>query len=261
MDTRQQLRIAIAEFLQRPPEDITGNLSLSFAMGSIGRARLAAAIQRRIGVVCPQVYTAKTYGELESAILKQPQHISDRPVAGNGTAQPMPVQPFAALAGEVACGIDIEMVDSLPAHPDYWESDFYRASFSPAEIAFCNSQENPRLHFAARWAAKEALKKCDAEFMSVDMNHLEVLHNEKSKPSLALLAGGEKISLPFAVSLTHTSLLAAAIVVKLGSTLAVETAPATTPANALHSTPGHPTFPATTTQSKPRLLARLLGKK
>ena len=261
MDTQQQLRIAIAEFLQTRPEDITANLSLSFAMGSIGRARLAASIQRRTGVLCPQVYTAKTYGELELAILKQPQHTSDGPVAGNVPAQAIPVEPSAAIAGDVACGIDIEMVDSLPAQPDYWESDFYRSSFSPTEIAFCNSQENPRLHFAARWAAKEALKKCDAQFMSVDMNLLEVLHNESSKPSLALLAGGEKIPLPFAVSLTHTSLLAAAIVVKVGSKTTSGEARTTTPIIAAHPAPGHLPIPGAETHSKPRLLARLLRKK
>ena len=62
---------------------------------------------------------------------------------------------------DLACGIDIERVDAMPVTDDYWEHEFYKESFSKDEIAYCLLQENPRMHFAARWCAKEALVKCD----------------------------------------------------------------------------------------------------
>ena len=54
----------------------------------------------------------------------------------------------------VACGIDLESPEQFPLETDYWESEFYRANFSRAEIAYCMAQADPRQHFAARWCAR-----------------------------------------------------------------------------------------------------------
>ena len=78
-------------------------------------------------------------------------------------------------------------------------------------------QERPALHFAARWCAKEALKKCDPDFLSEEMKNLEVVFGESHQPSLNHYVGGEVRRLPHAVSISHTPLAAIAIVIKVGN--------------------------------------------
>ena len=127
-------------------------------------------------------------------------------------------------AGAVRCGIDIELIDHLPRVADCWEDPFYRDHFAPAEIAYCQLQETPALHFAARWCAKEALKKCDGAFLPTAMKDIEVVADGTGSPFLVHHAGNGTRRLPHAVSLSHTMHAAVAVVVSIdalrgGSTL------------------------------------------
>ncbi len=121
-----------------------------------------------------------------------------------------------AVDGQLSCGIDLEQIDNLPTATDYWEDAFYKASFTPAEIAYCLMQERPALHFAARWCAKEALKKCAPEFFSEEMRNLEVVLGDSGQPSLNHLGGEGARRLPHAVSISHTPTAAIAVVMKAG---------------------------------------------
>jgi phosphopantetheine--protein transferase-like protein len=118
------------------------------------------------------------------------------------------------VTGEVRCGIDIEMISELPEAADYREHKFYRDSFTPEEIAYCLLQENPRLHFTARWCAKEALFKCDPAFRKEKMTDVEVARSEQGDVFLRHRVNGSNFTLPHSVSLSHTNALAAAVVVK-----------------------------------------------
>jgi phosphopantetheine--protein transferase-like protein len=142
----------------------------------------------------------------------------------------------------------MEMVDALPVESDYWKGEFYATHFTPAEIAYCLTKPEPRQHFAARWCAKEALKKCDARFASSDFIAIEVVIGPAGKPALRAKAGPNWIDLPHAASLTHTPLVAAAVVVSANAmAVPVPSQPAPAPANG---------------ENAPRagLLGRLLGK-
>ena len=224
MDIPTILRETVAEFFQIPPDQVGGDLDFRGRMsGSVARARFDAAIQERLKIVCPQVYTARTYAELEAAILGKPLV----PTAAGARATPPRGQVLAASATaaagpgtaleNVACGIDLESSDQFPIEADYWESEFYRANFSRAEIAYCTAQADPPQHFAARWCAKESLKKCDAQYLSLAMNRIEVVLDESGRPALHLRSaeGDNGTRLPVAVSLTHLGSLAAAVVVKI----------------------------------------------
>ncbi|MBK7692078.1 MAG: holo-ACP synthase [Bacteroidetes bacterium] len=66
--------------------------------------------------------------------------------------------------------------------------DFKRHVFSEAEIIYCEKQKFPSIHFAARWAVKEAyLKAFGLKFIG---NHrlyeIETIHNEEGKPFISL---------------------------------------------------------------------------
>jgi phosphopantetheinyl transferase (holo-ACP synthase) len=105
------------------------------------------------------------------------------------------------------------MVENLPAVLDYWEDPFYTTHFAPAEIAYCSLQSSPKIHFAARWSAKEALMKCDNAFLGEPMNTLELCRAADGQVSLARHRDGTVEALPHAVSISHSDTFAVAIVV------------------------------------------------
>ncbi len=65
-------------------------------------------------------------------------------------------------------------------------SPFLRSElFSEAERSYCEGRRAPAMHYAARWAAKEAF--LDAHRLSplrYDLSRLEVLHGEGGEPWL-----------------------------------------------------------------------------
>jgi holo-[acyl-carrier protein] synthase len=230
MDVQTLLRQTVAEFFQIAPEQVAADLDFRGRMsGSVARARFDAALRNRLKIVCPQVYSARTYGELEAAILggkgqggeaMRDQGTDERSGIrdeGSGGEIPNPSSLIPHPSSLVACGIDLESPEQFPLEADYWESEFYRANFSRAEIAYCMAQADPRQHFAARWCAKESLKKCDAQYVSLEMNRIEVVLDGAGRPSLHRRSadGDGSVRLPVAVSLTHLGALAAAVVVKV----------------------------------------------
>lgn len=100
-------------------------------------------------------------------------------------------------------------------------SDFFKAHvFSENEIAYCEKQKKPFIHYAARWAVKEAyLKAYGVKFIG---NHrlpeIETIHNEDGKPFLKLNGKAledfkEKKYTNIHLSISHTDSLAIAYVI------------------------------------------------
>jgi holo-[acyl-carrier protein] synthase len=118
-------------------------------------------------------------------------------------------------------GIDLVEVgrirDLLTKHGDR----FKERTFTAGEIAYCESCADPAMHFAARFAAKEAAAKAIGTGLwaqGVDWKDIEVLRTESGKPEL-LWHGGAKThaerlgSTNSLISLTHTRDLAMAQVI------------------------------------------------
>jgi phosphopantetheine--protein transferase-like protein len=220
----------MAEFLSIDPESLAVDYALTGPRlhGSIARYALSSAIRRRTGLHSPVVFTARRYGELEAALLggayspasalasainPSPQPARESKALKNGAADSArSVEGLSAIG----CGVDIELVENLPEAADYWTHEFYADAFTHAEIAYCLMQEHPRVHFAGRWCAKEALKKCDGRFAAVSMAKIEVERSESGALSLSHVIDGTAHRLPHAVSISHTSLLATAIVIGVG---------------------------------------------
>lgn len=207
------LQDIIATLLGTDPTAVHPDLTFAGTrlQGSLARTRLYTAIEQQLGVTCPAAYTARTYGELHAAIYG---------AASASTAPQVPVAPSApeqyhGAMPNIACGIDIEMVENLPVVADYWSDAFYSATFTPAEIAYCLLQDQPLVHFAARWCAKEALQKCDPAYLQTDLRTLEVRLQASGTPYLCAVTAGHSTPLPFAVSLAHTPQAAVAVVVKV----------------------------------------------
>jgi phosphopantetheine--protein transferase-like protein len=230
MEPIETLRRIVARLAAVDAQEIQTDFSLETPAlkSSIKRAVLAAAIRRELNVNCVTTHTVRTFGELAADVCgpsTQPKVESTSslaPVPARAVslaAAPLPtvVQPMATAGSEFQCGIDIEMVNDLPEAMDYREHEFYRNSFSPDEIAYCLLQNNPRMHFAVRWCAKEALFKCDRSFRDEKLSNIEVVRSPQGDVSLRHRVNGSFGNLPHALSLSHTDDIAAAFVVKPGA--------------------------------------------
>lgn len=215
MEAKEQLRQIVAQLAGLKPEAIGTDFSLKSRglQSSVRRAALAAAIRRHLGVTVAEVYSVVSFGELEAAVLEGGTRAATSSIKPTELPKHLAV---SALGGvdDLACGIDIERVDAMPVTDDYWEHEFYKESFSKDEIAYCLLQENPRMHFAARWCAKEALVKCDPAFKGQSFSTMEVVRNKSGEVSLAHHANGASTRPPLAVSISHTETMAAAVVVR-----------------------------------------------
>jgi holo-[acyl-carrier protein] synthase len=94
---------------------------------------------------------------------------------------------------------------------------FREQVFSPAEIAFCETMRRPAMHYAARFAAKEAVFKAltAAGVPGATWRDVEIVRGPAGEPRVVLhgavgRAAHERGVASVAVSLTHTHELAAA---------------------------------------------------
>ncbi len=99
-------------------------------------------------------------------------------------------------------------------------TSFKQHVFSAGEIEYCERQKSPFIHFAARWAVKEAyLKAYGLKFIGNHRLHeIETIHNADGKPAL-LLSGlaavhhHEKNLGQVHLSISHTESYAVAYVI------------------------------------------------
>lgn len=92
--------------------------------------------------------------------------------------------------------------------------------FTPTEIAYCESKHRPAMHFAARFAAKEAFLKAMGTGWSGGhkFSEIEVVNNALGKPELFVYGKVKEFCethgvSSMEVSLTHIKDLASAVVV------------------------------------------------
>jgi phosphopantetheine--protein transferase-like protein len=227
MDQAAALRSTLAEFLGVSPESLTADFSLRATKlnSSIQRAMLYAQLRSKAGLSVRGMPAFETFGALEAQLTGRagaPSVAGASPAATASTPASTPasttaISPSAPIAGDspIACGIDIESVAALPPAADYWEHAFYTSHFTREEIAACLLQAQPAVHLAGRWCVKEALKKCDARFLTAAMNEIEVRPDAAGAPAIWDLTNGGKRRLPYAVSLSHTGDFAVAAVVRL----------------------------------------------
>jgi hypothetical protein len=71
----------------------------------------------------------------------------------------------------------------------------------------------PRTHFAGFWCAKEALRKCDPSLAAVPMILTAIAHDADGRPYFSLESDAGRERLPHAVSISHTTEVATAVVV------------------------------------------------
>ena len=119
-------------------------------------------------------------------------------------------------------GIDVIEIERIEAAIAEFGDHFLARIFTPAERQYCGGQSRPVIHFAARWAAKEAVSKALGTGIGENLRwtDVEVLRRPSGEPGIALSGAGaafaDKIGLAeVKVSLTHAKSYAAANAVVL----------------------------------------------
>jgi len=120
----------------------------------------------------------------------------------------------------IGIGLDLIEVSRIRDLLDRHGDRFKQRTFTAGEIAYCDKCADPAMHYAARFAAKEAAAKALGTGFAegVSWQDIEVTRAENGAPSLVLHGGADVLAKSKGVtgaliSLTHVKEVAAAQVV------------------------------------------------
>lgn len=120
----------------------------------------------------------------------------------------------------IGIGIDVIQNERIAHSLERFPQRFASRIFTEAESEYCRSCAHPAIHYAARFAAKEAAFKAlgTGWARGVQWKDVEVVRLESGQPILHLhrgaLAEATRLGATrFYVSLTHDQLVSAAVVV------------------------------------------------
>ena len=119
-------------------------------------------------------------------------------------------------------GIDVVEVARVAAAIDKHGDTYLDKIFTSNEREYCDSRHDPVIHYAARFAAKEAVAKALGTGISkhAALHDLEVGHHESGQPCIFLSGAANDFAKSHGISqihlsLTHTNDYAAANAVAL----------------------------------------------
>jgi holo-[acyl-carrier protein] synthase len=123
----------------------------------------------------------------------------------------------------IGIGIDATDIDRITQAITRYGDRFLRRVFTDGEMAYCNRRREPAIHFAARFAAKEAAMKAlgTGHSQNVLWRGIEVIRRG-GPPQLQFHGGAEKRFAALGarsslLTLTHSQHLALAQVLLLGA--------------------------------------------
>jgi len=101
----------------------------------------------------------------------------------------------------IGVGADLVETERVRRAIERWGERFLLRAFTPEERSYCQGKSHPHLHFAARFAAKEAVLK--ALGGGVSYLEIEVLNDSRGVP-LVRLPQRLRSRFRVAISLSHT---------------------------------------------------------
>jgi len=114
-------------------------------------------------------------------------------------------------------GIDVVEVERIASSLAEFGDRFARKVFTDSERAYCDSQKRPQIHYAARFAAKEAIAKAFGTGIGKDLAWLdmEIRRRPSGEPEVFLSGDGAQFAelkqiKEIKISLTHAEHYAAA---------------------------------------------------
>ncbi|MCE9520288.1 MAG: holo-ACP synthase [Verrucomicrobia bacterium] len=123
----------------------------------------------------------------------------------------------------ISLGLDFVEVSRIRSMLEKSGDQFKARVFTEGEVTYCDTCASPAMHYAARFAAKEAVAKALGTGLAegVFWREIEVQRDAKGAPSV-MLHGGAALKArelgirDWRVSLTHTAELAGASVAAVG---------------------------------------------
>lgn len=111
-------------------------------------------------------------------------------------------------------GIDIIEVKRIREMMEKYGDRFFERILTANEIAYCRKFSKPDLHFAGRFASKEAYSKAIGTGVGKHFSwkDIEIINDERGKPYIVHLKVNEYSALSFDISISHTEDYACAIV-------------------------------------------------
>ena len=107
---------------------------------------------------------------------------------------------------KITTGIDIIEVNRIEESIEKFGDKFLKEIFTDKEIKYCNSKKNKYQHYAARFAAKEAVFKAISKLLDnkykIEWTEIEIIHGKNQKPIVNLLKTIKQIE-QIDVSLSH----------------------------------------------------------
>ncbi|MCC6546948.1 holo-ACP synthase [Candidatus Sumerlaeota bacterium] len=114
-------------------------------------------------------------------------------------------------------GIDVVEIARFRKGLARYGERFRNRFFTTSEIAYCESRRDPALHFAVRFAAKEAVAKALGRGIAagVGWRDIEVVREESGRPSILLhgIAREQVGTATIWLSMSHSETTASAMVV------------------------------------------------
>jgi holo-[acyl-carrier protein] synthase len=119
----------------------------------------------------------------------------------------------------IGIGIDMIECERIQHSLERFGTRFMQRVFTEGEIAYCQSMKYPARHFAARFAAKEALSKAFGTGIGKAMGwrDIDVRKKESGEPYVVLSGGAESLghernARTVLISLSHTDHQAVAVI-------------------------------------------------
>ena len=138
--------------------------------------------------------------------------------------KPMNHEPSSISASILGTGVDIVETARIQDSLDKFDERFLSRCFLPDEVAYCRSMKFPALHFAARFAAKEAISKAFGTGIGHQFGwkDVEICKRDSGEPYAVLRGKGEELARARGVtgvfvSLSHCKAYAAAHAVIVGN--------------------------------------------
>ena len=134
------------------------------------------------------------------------------------------------VSGQVGLGVDIVDVARMKRILERTPS-FARKVFSCEECCYCDSKPAPEVHYATRFAAKEAVVKALGTGFAegIGVRDIEVRRTSKGRPYVVLTGRAREVArelgvreLPLSLSYTHTEAVACAMAITEDSVRAAE---------------------------------------
>ena len=150
--------------------------------------------------------------------------VSDRAQDAVGTERRMRTLEEVGLGVDI---VEIERMKKILARTPRFKTRV----FSEEEQAYCDGKGVPEIHFATRFAAKEAVLKALGTGFSegIGVRDIEVVRNAKGKPTVALHGRAKEVAselgvveMPLSLSYTHTEAVACAMAITAESVKAAE---------------------------------------